>query len=145
MRRCHSKRFRRSWENEFHRCPWSSLATLGKHRQIESGNRCSNQLDLCGTSGLAPFYLSMKRGLDVLLAHKHADASRVAVAGLSGGGRQTNFIRLLDTRAAVGPTLWGALYVSWSRSAEHSNHRKITNNEHTLKLRISYFIIKRMR
>ena len=26
-----------------------------------------NQLDLCGTSGLAPFYLNMKRGLDVLL------------------------------------------------------------------------------
>ena len=26
-----------------------------------------NQLDLCGTSGLAPFYLDMKRGLDVLL------------------------------------------------------------------------------
>tara|TARA_R110002095_G_scaffold196631_1_gene175564 strand:+ start:1206 stop:1991 length:786 start_codon:yes stop_codon:yes gene_type:complete len=27
-----------------------------------------NQLDLCGTSGLAPHYLSMKRGLDVLLS-----------------------------------------------------------------------------
>ena len=26
-----------------------------------------NQLDLCGTSGLAPLYLDMKRGLDVLL------------------------------------------------------------------------------
>ena len=25
-----------------------------------------NQLDLCGTSGLAPFYLSMSRGLDLL-------------------------------------------------------------------------------
>ena len=48
-----------------------------------------NQLDLCGTSGLAPFYLSMKRGLDVLLEHAHADPERVAVAGLSGGGWQT--------------------------------------------------------
>src|SRR5262249_49094346 len=28
---------------------------------------CMTQLDLCGTSGLAPFYLNMKRGLDVLL------------------------------------------------------------------------------
>ena len=27
-----------------------------------------NQLDLCGTSGLAVFYLSMKRGLDILLS-----------------------------------------------------------------------------
>ena len=32
-----------------------------------------NQLDLCGTSGLAPFYLAMKRGLDVLLSHENAD------------------------------------------------------------------------
>ena len=37
-----------------------------------------NQLDLCGTSGLAPFYLAMKRGLDVLLAHptRRPDARR---------------------------------------------------------------------
>ena len=38
-----------------------------------------NQLDLCGTSGLAPFYLAMKRGLDVLLAHENADPTRVGV------------------------------------------------------------------
>src|SRR6185312_14088437 len=48
-----------------------------------------NQLDLCGTSGLAPFYLSMKRGLDVLLSQPNADPARVAVSGLSGGGWQT--------------------------------------------------------
>ncbi|MHC4890732.1 MAG: alpha/beta hydrolase family protein, partial [Planctomycetota bacterium] len=48
-----------------------------------------NQLDLCGTSGLAPFYLCMKRGLDVLLGLKHVDPNRVAVTGLSGGGWQT--------------------------------------------------------
>jgi hypothetical protein len=60
-----------------------------------------NQLDLCGTSGLAPFYLSMKRGLDVLLALEHADPERVAVTGLSGGGWQTIFISSLDTRVTL--------------------------------------------
>jgi hypothetical protein len=60
-----------------------------------------NQLDLCGTSGLAPFYLSMKRGLDVLLSHKFADSKRVGVAGLSGGGWQTIFISSIDTMATA--------------------------------------------
>ncbi|MEO1979896.1 MAG: hypothetical protein ABGZ24_05220, partial [Fuerstiella sp.] len=36
-----------------------------------------NQLNLCGTSGLAPFYLAMSRGLDILLQHKNADPARV--------------------------------------------------------------------
>lgn len=60
-----------------------------------------NQLDLCGTSGLAPFYLSMKRSLDLLLAHPHADSERVLVAGLSGGGWQTIFISSLDERVTL--------------------------------------------
>ncbi|HEY3968805.1 MAG TPA: acetylxylan esterase, partial [Planctomycetaceae bacterium] len=60
-----------------------------------------NQIDLCGTSGLAPFYLSMKRGLDVLLTHEHADPTRVGVAGLSGGGWQTIVISALDTRVTL--------------------------------------------
>jgi dienelactone hydrolase len=60
-----------------------------------------NQLDLCGTSGLAPFYLSMTRGLDVLLALPNADPERVAVSGLSGGGWQTIFISSLDTRVKL--------------------------------------------
>ncbi|REK21685.1 MAG: hypothetical protein DWQ45_16785 [Planctomycetota bacterium] len=60
-----------------------------------------NQLDLCGTSGLAPFFLSMSRGLDILLEHEHADPERVAVAGLSGGGWQTIFISSLDTRVTL--------------------------------------------
>lgn len=66
-----------------------------------------NQLDLCGTSGLAPFYLSMSRGLDVLLAHKHADPDRVAVAGLSGGGWQTIFISSLDERVTLSDPVAG--------------------------------------
>lgn len=60
-----------------------------------------NQLDLCGTSGLAPFYLAMSRGLDILLAHKNADPSRVIVSGLSGGGWQTIFISALDERVTL--------------------------------------------
>lgn len=60
-----------------------------------------NQLDLCGTSGLAPFYLAMKRGLDILLSQEHADSTRVAVSGLSGGGWQTIIISSLDTRVTL--------------------------------------------
>ncbi len=60
-----------------------------------------NQWDLCGTSGVSVHYLSMVRGLDVLLQHEHADPDRVAVAGLSGGGWQTIFISALDTRVTL--------------------------------------------
>jgi dienelactone hydrolase len=60
-----------------------------------------NQLDLCGTSGVSPFYLAMSRGLDVLLSLKNADAKRVAVSGLSGGGWQTIFISSLDPRVTL--------------------------------------------
>jgi len=60
-----------------------------------------NQLDLCGTSGLAPFYLSMKRSLDLLLSLEHTDPQRVAVTGLSGGGWQTIVISALDTRVKL--------------------------------------------
>jgi hypothetical protein len=60
-----------------------------------------NQLDLCGTSGLAPFYLAMSRALDVLLALPGADRERVSVSGLSGGGWQTIFISSLDPRVTL--------------------------------------------
>jgi hypothetical protein len=60
-----------------------------------------NQLDLCGTSGLAPFYLAMSRGLDVLLSHPQADSRRVVVSGLSGGGWQTIFLSSLDQRVTL--------------------------------------------
>ena len=66
-----------------------------------------NQLDLCGTSGLAPFYLSMSRGIDLLLDHKNADPSRVAVAGLSGGGWQTIIISALDGRVTLSDPVAG--------------------------------------
>jgi hypothetical protein len=74
---------------------------MGQLRSDGFAHGRMNQLDLCGTSGLAPFYLSMKRGLDVLLAHENADPTRVGVAGLSGGGWQTIVISSLDTRVTL--------------------------------------------
>jgi len=65
-----------------------------------SHNRLT-QLDLCGTSGLAPFYLALKRGLDVALSLEHADPKRVAVCGMSGGGWQSIWIAALDTRITL--------------------------------------------
>jgi dienelactone hydrolase len=86
-----------------------------------------NQLDLCGTSGLAPFYLSMKRGLDLLLSHKFADPERVAVAGLSGGGWQTIFISSLDTRVTAANPVAG--YSSFITRAH--NHSDLGDSEQT--------------
>jgi dienelactone hydrolase len=76
-----------------------------------------NQLDLCGTSGLAPFFLAMKRGLDILLSHQHADPKRVAVAGLSGGGWQTITISSLDERVTLADPVAG--YSSFRTRARH--------------------------
>lgn len=78
-----------------------------------------NQLDLCGTSGLAPFYLSMKRGLDILLAHENADPKRVAVAGLSGGGWQTIIISALDPRVTLANPVAG--YSSYRTRVFHQS------------------------
>jgi hypothetical protein len=74
---------------------------MGQLRGSNYGHYRMNQLDLCGTSGLAPFYLAMSRGLDILLAHKNADSARVIVSGLSGGGWQTIFISSLDERVTL--------------------------------------------
>jgi dienelactone hydrolase len=74
---------------------------MGQLRGPDYAHTRMNQLDLCGTSGLAPFYLDMKRGLDVLLGLEHADPERVAVTGLSGGGWQTIFLSALDTRVKL--------------------------------------------
>jgi hypothetical protein len=74
---------------------------MGQLRQSGYRHGCMNQLDLCGTSGLAPFYLAMTRGLDVLLAQPNADPARVAVSGLSGGGWQTIIVSSLDERVTL--------------------------------------------
>ncbi len=77
----------------------------------------SNQIDLCGTSGLAPFFLSMKRSLDILLGLEHTDPDRVAVTGLSGGGWQTIVISSLDTRVKLSVPVAG--YSSYVTRAGH--------------------------
>jgi hypothetical protein len=86
-----------------------------------------NQLDLCGTSGLAPFYLAMSRGLDVLLAQPHADPARVGVSGLSGGGWQTIIISALDTRVTLANPVAG--YSSYKTRIEH--HSDLGDSEQT--------------
>lgn len=60
-----------------------------------------NAIDLCGSGGIATHFLAMRRGLDVLLAHEHADVERVAVTGLSGGGWQTIFFSSLEPRVTM--------------------------------------------
>jgi len=78
------------------------------------------QLDLCGASGLAPFYLTMTRGLDVLLAHEHADPTRVGVCGLSGGGWQSIWLAACDTRITLANPVAG--YCSLlARTARRNN------------------------
>jgi dienelactone hydrolase len=74
---------------------------MGQLRKPSYQHYRMNQLDLCGTSGLAPFFLAMTRGLDVLLGLPNADAERVAVSGLSGGGWQTIFVSSLDPRVKL--------------------------------------------
>jgi acetyl xylan esterase AXE1 len=74
---------------------------MGQLRTDGFSHTRMNQLDLCGVSGLAPFYLAMSRALDVLLALPDADSTRVAVSGLSGGGWQTIIISSLDTRVTL--------------------------------------------
>jgi dienelactone hydrolase len=76
-----------------------------------------NQLDLCGTSGMAPFYLAMKRGLDVLLSLEHTDPQRVAMTGLSGGGWQTIVLSSLDTRVKLANPVAG--YSGFGTRAAH--------------------------
>ncbi len=74
---------------------------MGQLRSPGFAHYTMNQLDLCGSSGIAPFYLALSRALDILLALPEADPQRVAVSGLSGGGWQTIFISALDTRVTL--------------------------------------------
>ena len=69
---------------------------MGELRADGEHNRIAH-LDLCGIAGVGVFYLAMKRGLDVLLDHPHADPERVAMTGLSGGGWQTAVLSSLTS------------------------------------------------
>jgi dienelactone hydrolase len=80
---------------------WGQLGEIGyDHYRL-------NQIDLCGTSGLAPFYLEMKRALDILISLPNADPKRVAMAGLSGGGWQTVVFSALDPRVTLADPVAG--------------------------------------
>lgn len=59
------------------------------------------QLNLTGMAGYGFMVLAMKKGLDILLAHRHADPSRVGMTGLSGGGWQTIVLSALDPRITL--------------------------------------------
>ncbi len=76
-----------------------------------------NGIDLCGTSGIALHYLSMSRGLDILLGLEHADPARVGVTGLSGGGWQTIYISSLDERVSLSNPVAG--YSSFRTRIRH--------------------------
>lgn len=76
-----------------------------------------DQLNLCGTGGIALFYLNMTRGLDLLLAQPNADPGRVAVSGLSGGGWQTIFASGLDPRVTLSNPVAG--YSSFRTRIQH--------------------------
>ena len=82
----------------------------------------SNQIDLTGTSGVALHYLAQRRAIDLLLAHPNADAQRLAVTGLSGGGLANDLHQFArQAREARQPGRWifefrHALSVSGARS-----------------------------
>lgn len=92
---------------------------MGQLRTDGFNHYKSNQIDLCGTSGVATHYLYMTRGIDILLSQPHADPERVAVAGLSGGGWQTIFVSALDTRVTLSNPVAG--YSSFITRARHTS------------------------
>ena len=100
---------------------------MGQLRSSGFSHARMNQLDLCGTSGLAPFYLAMSRGLDLLLAQPNVDPARVGVSGLSGGGWQTIIISALDTRVTLCNPVAG--YSSFKTRID--NHSDLGDSEQT--------------
>ncbi len=90
---------------------------MGQFKQDGFNHTKMNQLDLCGSSGIAPFYLAMSKGIDLLLTLPSADPYRVAVSGLSGGGWQTIFISGLDPRVTfANPVAGYSSYLTRVRS-----------------------------
>ena len=92
---------------------------MGQLKQDGFSHTKMNQLDLCGSSGIAPFYLAMSKGIDLLLKHPNADSYRVAVSGLSGGGWQTIFISGLDPRVTLANPVAG--YSSYLTRARYGS------------------------
>lgn len=100
---------------------------MGQLRSAGYAHGRMNQLDLCGTSGLAPFFLCMQRGLDILLSLPSADPTRVAVTGLSGGGWQTIYISSLDPRVTLTNPVAG--YSGFRTRIRH--HKDLGDSEQT--------------
>src|SRR5262249_34809951 len=90
---------------------------MGQLRGDEFRHDLINHIDLCGTSGVAAHYLALTRGLDILLAHEHADPSGVAVTGLSGGGWQTIFVSAFAPRVTLAVPVAG--YSSFRTRSRH--------------------------
>lgn len=88
-------------------------------------------LDLCGVSGVSVFYQCLKRGLDVLIAHRWTDPERVAVTGLSGGGWQTIVISSLDTRVKLSAPNAGYIGLA-ERIAVHADIGDLEQNANDL-------------
>ena len=92
---------------------------MGQLKTPGFGHGLINAIDLCGTSGIATHFLAMKRGIDILLSHEHADPRRVGVTGLSGGGWQTIFISPLDPRVTFTNPVAG--YSSFHTRVKHAS------------------------
>jgi len=103
---------------------WLGMGQLASAGYVHSR---MNQLDLCGESGLAVFYLAMQRGLDVRLSLDNADPMRVGVAGLSGGGWQTIILTALDERVTLSNPVAG--YSSFITRAQY--HSDLGDSEQT--------------
>lgn len=69
--------------------------------QADISHNNQGHLNLVGLAGVGLFYLALRKGLDVLLSHKHADKKRVGCTGLSGGGWQTIVLASLDERITL--------------------------------------------
>ncbi len=74
---------------------------FGELAHPENSHWFGAHLDLVGANTLGLFYLAMRKGLDYLYEHPHADRARLGVTGLSGGGWQTIVLSALDERVSV--------------------------------------------